>query len=335
MDREQRRLLVFRGRRESACAGEIQVVEGALRGRTARRARALLRRVQTVALVTPRWTAPQAFLEELALDLAVGEPKLACRTVALRPMMGRSLPECWNFLLRVISELAGPQAARRPVPMVGTRSGFQHAAEYLIDRAHDEAELPATLLGHGAEHIPVEVLNDLAEAWRRYHERAGRERRIGLLVGGAVANPTLLAGMDATLDLGDYGPAEAAATMVLQMGPVPVPVLQGAARFSGGVPALVHALAAGVAERALLPTDTEAMLRCLGGMADELRAAVTMALMNLDVAERFYALADGGSHREIPEVDDPLRIAGLIRRVRVGVGAKVELRSPALALLAG
>lgn len=335
MEREERRRVVFRGRRESPFDREIHVVEGALRGRTARRARALMRRVHTLALLTPRWTAPQSFLEDLALDLAVGEPKVACRTVGFRPLMGRSDPECWNFLLRVIAELAGPQAARRPVPMVGTRSGFQHAAEYLIDRAHDEAELPMTLLGHGAEHVPVDILRDLAEAWGRYHLRSGDGRRVGLLVAGAVASPVLLEGMDAALDLGDYGPAEAAATMVLQMGPIPAPLLQRAAHFSGGVPALVHALAVGVTERALLPTDTESMLRCLGGMADEIRAAVTMAVMNLDVADRFYALADGEVHREVPELDDPLRMAGLIRRVRTGASARVELRSPALALVAG
>lgn len=309
------------------------MVEGALRGRTARRARAMMRRMQTVALLTPRWTAPQSFLEDLALDLAVGEPAVACRTVALRPLMGRSEPECWNFLLHLMAELAGPDADRRPLPIVGSRSGFQHAAEYLLDRADDEVEMPAALLAHGAEHVPVDVLKDLADAWGQYHHRSGADRRIGLLVAGAVATPVLLDSMDATLDLGDYGQAEAAATLVMQLGPVPNAMLQRAARFSGGVPSLVQALAAGVTERAVLPTDTDAMLRCLGGMADEIRAAVSMAVMNLDVAERFYAISDGASHPEIPALDEPLRMAGLIRRVRTGASARVELRSPALALV--
>jgi hypothetical protein len=335
MERQQRRMVVFRGRSGAEVDPEVHLVENALRGRTARKARALLRRLERVALVTPRWSAPQGFLEDLALDLAVGEPKLACRTVAMRPVMGRTEAEAWNYLLRVIAELAGPDAARRPVPMVCTRAGFQHAADHLLDRAHAEAPLPVALLGHGAEHLPLDVLQDLSEAWARYAERVEGPRRCTLLLAGSARTPALSSGMSATLDLGDYGPSEAAATMVLQMGPVPIPMLQAAARFSGGVPALVHALATGVAEHATLPTDADAMLRCLGPMADELRSVVSMALMSLDAADRFYALADGGAHPEVPALDDALRNAGLVRRTRGAAGSRVELRSPALALVAG
>ena len=71
MDRVARRMELFKLRRDSAFDPEHVHVEGALRGRTARKVRNQLRRLEPVALLTPRWTSPQAFLEDIALDLAL------------------------------------------------------------------------------------------------------------------------------------------------------------------------------------------------------------------------------------------------------------------------
>lgn len=333
MHRAQRRRVVFRERGAPVAPGPLRRVPEAPRTRTARRIRGLLRRVERIALLTPRWSAPQAFLEDLALDLAVGEPGVACRTIGLRPLRGRTAPEAWNYLLRVLCDLDG-DAAGRPVPVVCTRSGFQNASAWLLERAHHASPRPVALLAWDAHHLPVDVLDDLLEAWSSYQARVGDERRCGLLLAGGVDAPSFRHGLPYHLDLGDYAEAEAAATMVLQMGPLPMPVLQAAAHFSGGVPAIVHALGAGVAEQALMPEDAEAMFRCLGPMASEIRTAVSVALARPESAERFHALAAGGPLDEEP-ADAELVMAGLARRLRGGPGGRVELRSPALALAAG
>jgi len=325
-------MLVFRGRRSVVHEGPLRRVPEAPRTRTARRIRALLRRVERVALVTPRWSAPQAFLEDIALDLAVEEPGVACRTVGLRALRGRSTPEAWNYLLRVLADLDG-DAAGRPVPIVCTRAGFQTASAWLLERAHHASPRPVALLAWDAHHLPVDVLDDLLEAWASYQARVGEERRCGLLLGGAVNAPALRTGLSHHLDLGDYAEAEAAASMVLQMGPLPLPLLRAAAQFSGGVPAIVHALGNGVVEHAVLPEDTESMFRCLGPMASEIRTAVSMALARPESADRFLALAAGTPLEEEP-VDAELVMTGLARRVGTGSVRRVELRSPALALAA-
>ena len=65
--------------------GTQHYVEDALRGRAARRIRLHVRRMEPVAVCTPRWSEPAAFLEDLALDLArpVREP------IDLAPLLKR------------------------------------------------------------------------------------------------------------------------------------------------------------------------------------------------------------------------------------------------------
>lgn len=358
MDRSDRRFVLLRARRESNFDGSQRRLESAIRSRTARRIRGHLRRLEPVAMITPKWSAPQAFLEDLALDLAVGEPRVSCRTVALRPLMGRSAPEAWNFLLRVMGELCGPEYAHRPMPVVCDRRGFLYAAEATLDLAQDEAPLPVALLAHGTEHLPIEVLTDLAAIWARYAEQAGAARRFTLLLAGAVETPAFHVNPLPPIELADYGEAEAAATLVMRLGAVDPQVLRRVVLLSGGMPAIVQGLAA-AADRAgedtrpvvpsggfrverrrpgelrRLPTDSEALLRAVGPLADELRASVATVLSDPDVAGRFYALGDRGYAPEHPQLDAPLLNAGLARRVRGRPGGPfVELRSPALTLVA-
>ncbi|MFZ5477497.1 MAG: hypothetical protein ACOZNI_12045 [Myxococcota bacterium] len=325
------RLLVHRGRRAAPFDPELAHVEGALRSRTARKVRGHLRRLEPVAMLTPRWSAPQGFLEDLALDLAVGQPAVGCRTVSFRPLMGRTPPECWNFILRVLAEL--PSSAdwgTRPVPMVCDRRGFYNAAEMLLATAHEQAPYPVALLGHGAEHLPVEVLGDLAQVWTRYLEQTSDGRRCTVMLAGAVETPALDVGGATRLSLTDFGEAEAAATMLLKAGPLDGDALQRAVRFSGGVPAIVDALATGATTGKLprLPAD---MLRLMGPVAEELKSAVEMALMTPATSERLHVLLDGEAHLEDYEVDHSLLMAGLVRHVRVPGLPRVALRAPALA----
>jgi hypothetical protein len=326
-----RNLEVWRSRQGSTFDREHAYTEAAIRGRTARRVRTNLRRLEPVAMLTPRWSAPQGFLEDLALDLAVGEPAVGCRTVSFRPLLGRAPAEAWNFLLRVLADLAGPGWQTRPLPLVVDRRGFYNAAEMLLDEAHNDAAYPVALLGHSCEHLPVEVLEDLALVWARYAERAREGRRCTVLLAGSVDSPALDVGGAVRVDLCDYAEAEAAASLVMHVGAIPPRLLEKAARFSGGVPALVNALGEG-AGREAFPSLPEDMLRAMGPVADDLRASLQHALTNPDAAERLYQLMPGEPLVEEPAIDRELLMAGLLRRAR-GIGVpRVELRTPAIAL---
>jgi hypothetical protein len=308
--------------------------------------------METVAVITPRWTAPQSFLEGLALDLAVGEPRIACRTLSLRPMLGRSPNEARNFVLRAMADLCGNTFSGRPVPVVGDRRGFVYAAESILELSATTAGPQAALLAHGVEHLPVEVLLDLAGLWANFSERAGAAPRPTLLMAGAVENPAFHLHSLPPVELADYAEAEAAAALFLRVGAVEPHALQRAVFLSGGIPQVVQAVAAAVeAERerelpenafqvgpprweaSRVPVDSPGILRALGALAEELRLSVVTALSDPEVAGRFFALGDRGSSTEEP-LDRHLVAAGLARRSRAGGRPMVELRSPLLPLLA-
>jgi hypothetical protein len=349
-------MAVLRGRRDAPFDATQRRFELATRGRTARRIRGHLRRLEPVSVITPRWSSPQSFLEDLALDLAVGEPTVACRTVSLRPLQGRSVPEAWNFLLRVMGDLCGPEFCTRPVPQVCDRRGFFYATDALLDLAQEESPTAVALLVHGTEHLPYEALADLADAWARYSEQARDSRRCTILMAGALETPAFHLNVLPPIELCDYGEAEAAAALVGRLGVLDVPSLQRAVLLSGGVPAILQAIAraaettaAPAAERPIgfrvarlpasatrrVPTDPAAVLKMIGPLADEMRASVATSLINPDIAGRFYTLAEQGPQVEDEGRDSPLLLAGLARRIwgRAG-GPHVELRSPTLPLLA-
>jgi hypothetical protein len=218
--------------------------------------------------------------------------------------------------------------------MVCDRRGFFNAGEMLLDAAQEDAPYRIALLAHGAEHLPVEVLEDVAQVWSRYAGQARDERRCTLLLAGSVDTPALDVGGATRIDLADFGEAEAAASLVLQIGSVAPDELERAARFSGGVPAIVQALAASAGAGQGLPASPRDYLRALGPVGDELRGAVQNALTTPDSAERLHMLLDGEPRLEDPEVDPGLLMAGIIRRVRRIGGPHVALRSPAIAATA-
>ncbi len=325
-----RRIAWAQARRTTPFDARQVHVESAIRGRIARKVRGHVRRMDPVALLTPRWSAPQPFLEDVALDLAVGSPGLGCRTVSLRPLRGRSEAEAWNFLLRVLSDLAGPA---RTLPTVADRRGFQYVARELIDDAHENNHGSA-LLAHGVEHLPVSVLEELVGLFGEYFSTAGDDRRVTALFAASVESPSLRLREMVDIELCDYAEPEAEASVLALAGPVQREALIRAVAFTGGVPAMVEAVARGASAHGNVPRDDGELLRLMGPLADDLRAAIGIALTNPESAERLHTLLDGEAHDEEPELDNALRLAGLVRRVRTsGGGARVALRAPALAAL--
>ena len=308
-------------------------VEEALRGRAARGIRTHVRRMEPVLVRTPRWSAPACFLEDLALDLAVGEPGIGCRTVNLQPLKGRKASESWQFTLHVFAQLGRREWRHRPPRMVADRGGFRFALNELIEEAHRSAPHPVALLAHGAEHAPVEIIEDLASVWEEYCSRYPSSRRCTMLLAGTAGDTWWPLEEAPRVDLVDYGAAEAAACIVGQAGDIPFASLRKAAHFSGGVPGIVSAVGDRVRENATLPTEDDALFESLGTLADEIRGAVDIVHMDSALADRLYDLVPGEPVAVAPEVDDPLTLAGLVRRVRAHGDEQVQLRAPAIATL--
>ena len=318
----------------SSCFDEAQhFVEDALRGRAGRGVRTHVRRMEPVVVRTPRWSAPACFLEDLALDLAVGEPGIGCRTVNLQPLKGRKASESWQFTLHVFAQLGRREWRHRPPRMVADRGGFRFALMELIEEAHQSAPHPVALLAHGAEHAPVEIIEDLAQVWEMYCQGHPTGRRCTMLLAGTAGDSWWPMGTAPRIDLVDYGSAEAAAVIVGQAGDVPFTSLRKAAHFTGGVPGIVSAVSDRLRCDAVLPSEEDALFDSLGPLADEIRGAVDIVHMDSALADRLYDLVSCESMPSEPTVDDTLTLAGLVRPARAHGEDHVELRAPAIATL--
>ena len=278
-------------------------------------------------LLTPRWSKPQAFLEDVALDLAVGEPAVGCRTVSFRPLKGRSTPEAWNFILGVLQQMLW-KLDGLPM-MVAGRRGFRTAALDLLKRVQDECPDRVALLTHGAENLPIDALEDLSDVWALFAEQTPTGRKATMLVAGSIDASVHLAEAG-RVQLQDYGEAEAAAAIIGRSGPAPRSNLESAARFSGGVPALVEAVGRGSRDKGGVPRSRAGLVRAIGPLAEEIRFAVDIVNADSALADRLDELLAGEPLVEVPQVDRPLMMAGLLRKVRMPGEDRVLLRAPAI-----
>lgn len=333
MSRLQRRLHLTQVLERPTVDPGQRLVENALRGRTARKIRNELRRGVPVVLHTPRWSQAHHFLEDVSLDLAVGEPGILCRTVSLRPAMGLPLQEVWPLVLRAFAQTGSRHWVSGPSAAVMDSGGFKTLLAQILTEAEGNALQPVALLAHGADGLPVGVLEDIAEVWTAHERLFAGERHAGLLLAGAAGTTLVAPPSAARLDLSDYGEEEAVAAILQRGGPFPNRALRSLARFTGGIPSLVDAVGECMAQGETPPLDPDALLQSLGQLADELRGAVDIACTDEQLAERIHALRRGETLLEDPEIDGPLLEAGLVRRCRGPGGARVELRAPAIAAL--
>lgn len=328
-------------RRGSAPEAEQRFVETALRGRAARQVRACLRRMEPVFVETPRWSRPQAFLEDIALDLAVGEPAIGCRTVGFRPVRGRAPAGTWPLMLQILNQLGRSGGGAEVVATAVDREGFRAGVGEALEAAHHASRHRLAVLLHGVEHMPVEVLSDLVEQWSAYRERHPEGLRIALLLAGG-ERPGWLDLPDLhRVELEDYSEAETVAALVARCGPMAPRRLMALARFTGGVPAMVDAVAEmilaerdggqGAAARAAR-LDVDLLLHGMGAVADEIRGALDIVSARGELSDRLATLSREGSSLHLAS-DAPLFAAGLLKRVRGS--HQVSLRAPALAAMLG
>jgi hypothetical protein len=312
-----------------------QLAEQAHRERSARAVRTALRRQEPVALVTPRWSCPQAFLEDVSLELAVSEPGMGCRTVNLRPLQGRHPVACWQFLLRILAQLSATQGGVTALPTVAERRGFRQVVEDLLERADERNRADVALLAHGAEHLPVEVAEDLLEAWEAYGARHPAHRRCVLLLGGTVNAPALREFEGRLVELADFGPVETAEVLGRMVGPRLAGQVSTVAGFTGGMPALVEAVGRSARHDRHLARDEEALLGTVGALGDEIRGAVDIIASDHRLAARLDLLLPGEPLPTEPDLDQGLLTAGLARRIPHHGGDLVCIRAPAIGALVG
>lgn len=328
-------------RRAQAFDAEQRFIETALRGRSARQVRACLRRMEPVFVVTPRWSRPQAFLEEIALDLAVGEPAIGCRTVGFRPHRGRAPASTWPLMLQILNQLGRGGGTTGMVATAVDREGFRAGVGEALEAAHQSSRHRLAVLLHGIEHMPVEVLSDLVEQWSAYRERHPEGLRVALLMAGSELPPWLSLPDLHRVELEDYSEAETIAALVARCGPMAPRRLMALARFTGGVPAMVEAVAEMIAAgREGLPVaasrgarlDVDLLLQGMGPVADEIRGAMDIVSARGELSDRLSTLSrDGAAPRAAS--DEALFAAGLLKRVRAT--GQVSLRAPALAAMLG
>ena len=333
MSRLARRLHLARAGREPIVAPEQRILDTDLRGKSLQEVRHHLRRMDSVVVFTPRWSATSQFLEDLSVDLAVGDPLVACRSVCLRPLKGRSDAESWQFLLHVFGQVGRRGWNGGFHGAVVDRRGFRSAMEDILERIHETSPHRTAVLAHGAEVLSVELIQDLTEVWMEYGIRHPEGRRCSMLLAGSVEAPWLVLGDSPQVELSDFGHAEAASAIVGRSGPMPMRQLEQIAAFTGGVPGLVDAVARSVRKDPEVQIDSEHLIRRMGGMADEVRNTLDIITAHDGLCDRLQQLAPGGPQYERKDVDKPLIMAGLVRQIRGEDGPQVCLRSPAFGKL--
>jgi hypothetical protein len=332
MHRLDRRQVILKGKRETAFDPNQYWFERADRTRLARRLRVALRRARPVILITPRWSAAPQFLDDLAVDLSMGDPAVRARPLHVLPLMGLTTHQAWAWLAGAVAEFCQIPLAEGPAWQAVSRRGFRTVLAELFDKA--EGGRHRCLMLHGLEHVNVEALQDLLEVFAAHVEKTGATRRFNLLFAGSVDAPSLELPGAVRVELGDFSDPEAIEVLVENLGPMERHRLTSVIAMVGGVPAILEALGERTpADLTRILTDRDEMWRALGPMAEEVRHAIDIVSADEALADRLEKLARRGHLASAPEEDDRLQRAGLVHCA----GSTTRLRTPWFAdlLLAG
>lgn len=309
MQRLDRRIKILRGKRNTAYDTNQTYLAGADRERVARKIRRHLRQLDPIVLKTPRWSQAPELLDDVLVDVAIGEPKVRCKLLSVSPMQGRSAADCWTYLVRAIMEFCD-LTIEGPAGQAVSRHGFRSVMGNLLRRTiHGER---SALLLHGVETMNVEALEDLVHVFSHHLKEAGEARKLTLLIAGSVAMPHLELPGAVYLRLPDYGREEAVEHMVEYLGHTPPGPVNRALELVGGVPALVDCLGE-QAQTKGFGSSKEDHLKALTPMMEELRGAISIVSADQALAER---LEDVARHETLPmeEMDMKLIRAGILRR---------------------
>ena len=307
--------------RKSPFDPEQHRLETDLRSRTARRARGLMRRMEPIMMRTPRWSSPQAFLEDLALEMALEKAPVRCRTLSLEPMQNRERHETWRWLLEALAQL-GPNGPLETTYVAST-VGFRRAVVELLQRLQTELTHETALLVHHAEVLAPGVSSALIEAWVQYAHLVPTNRMVNLLLCGALGESC--ADNVHTLTLNDYSSHEAARAMSSMLDANSPDGLNAAVTFSGGIPAVIDAMAQNIRRIGGIPLSTSGLMKCLGDLQPDLEEALHWLSDKPELADRVEALVEAELLPLIPELDQALINAGLVSCVGHN---QVSIRAP-------
>ncbi len=341
--RLHRRLTLLRGKRHGAFDHDQYYLEGARRARVARKARCYLRDGRPLVVSTPRWSHPRSFLDDLAVDLSLGQPSLRCRTLSLRPLEGCSLQRAWSWLVHALRAFThNPSAAPRQVVQ---REGFRHGLAQLFREA--EGRQRCCLLIHGLEHLHIEALHDLVATYDAHvREHPGTPALNVVFAGSFPSSPPEVHGAE-HLFLDDHEATEAVEALVEHHGPEELAAIRAVVREVGGVPEVLAVLSQSApTELRAMSTDPRLLWHALGALGTEIREAFDIVAAEPDGSARLEQLAQGPVGMD-PQRDRALLTSGLVRVVgaprsrHAAVTAapwvpplRVELRSPMFADLA-
>ena len=304
-----------------------------MRARIARKTRFHLRRMTPVVLVTPRWSQAQRFLDEVSVDLLVGEPIVRARTLSLHPLAGRTPHQAWSWLVLAMTEFC-QLPLEGPAWQVVSRRGFRHVMRELFVRA-DEGERRCLMI-HGAEHIQVEALRDLIEVFDDHVRNRTGPARFNLVLAGMIDAPHFGFPAFERLVLPDFGPEEAVELLVELIGAADRARLRSAVSVIGGIPAMLDLLGTEAASRlGDLAADRRAVWRVLGAIATEVRRSYDIVAADEGLLARMELIAREGPQPVDPERDEPLLRAGLVLGQGHAEGSrKTAIRAPFLEDLA-
>ncbi|MEZ4321181.1 MAG: hypothetical protein R3F61_27145 [Myxococcota bacterium] len=327
MNRLTRRIAILRGKREGAFDPNQYYFENARRTRLARAVRVHLRFGRPVVLVAPRWSQAEVFLEDLSVDLSLGDPSILARTLSLAPLKGLTAHQGWGWLAAAVAEFCQIHLEEGPAWQAVSRRGFRAVMAELMARA--EGGRPRCLLVHHVEHLPVDALTDLVDVFREHVARFPHGRCFNLLLAGSVdARHFDLAGA-VRMVLPDFSTIEAVEILVEHLGPLDAHRLRHVVDVVGGVPALLDALGeSGENDLSGVLADRENLWRALGIVADEVRHALDIVNSDERLSTRLERLARLGPLPEDPEFDFPLRQAGLVRQQIGTTGVHTIIRTP-------
>lgn len=332
MHRLERRNIILKGKRDGAFDRNQYYFERAQRTRLARRLRVHLRQSDPVVLITPRWSRAPSFLDDLAVDMSLGEPAVRCRPLHLLPLHHLTTHQAWGWLASAIAEFCNLPFADGPAWQAVSRRGFRSVLEELFEKAEEGPR--RCLMLHGLEYVDVEALLDLFSAFAAHVERFPSGRRFNLLFAGAIDAPHFDTEGAVRIGLEDYSETEALEVLVEHLGPMAPQRLESVVALVGGVPALLEAIGhRDPKELTRILTDREEMWRALGPLADEVRTALDLANADQDLASRLEKLARGGDLPLDEQADPALQRAGLVHIHE----SSARLRTPWFAdlLLAG
>ncbi|MBX2800040.1 MAG: hypothetical protein KTR31_20350 [Myxococcales bacterium] len=328
--RLDRRLTILRGKRQGAFDPDQYYLEEAIRARVARKTRCYLRNMQPVVLITPRWSQPRRFLDDVAVDLAVGEPSVHCRTLSFRPLDGRTPHQAWSWLVQAIVEFCGLSVNGEAWQAV-SRHGFRVVMKELFRRAEQEPR--RCLMIHSAEHIHVEALQDFISVFEDHLHHRTTNPGFNLLLAGAVDAPHLEFQGARRLLLPDFNETEALEALVEHLGPDNLPRLRSLVATVGGIPAVIDALGTEAAGRISdVVADRRSFWRTLGPLGQEIRRAFDIVAADPSLSARLQDLASHGPLPPDSRRDARLLKAGLIHQVgRQAHRTTTQLRAPVFA----